>query len=361
VTQAATMLRSTQRRSTISDVARLANVSIATVSRVVNGSAPVAEETVQQVWQAIDTLNYMPSSAARSLAGRRTGSIGLFLPRTSGAFFASMLQGVETGVRESGFELLIHAHPQVAREASRPSSLAGLPLGEHNTDGILVFTDCLTDDEIHRLYLRGFPQVLLFRSAPPGVEIPCVNIENKAGARQLVDHLIEVHGRRRLGFLRGPVGNEDSSWRERGYLESLAAHDIPVDPELMSAGQFADASAQIAVEDWLGRGVAFDAVFTGDDDAATGVLLALRQAGLRVPEDVAVVGFDDLSYARLFVPSLTTVRAPIETAGLIAARQLIALIQTGSAEMHTLLPTEPVFRRSCGCSSQEERLLVERG
>ena len=349
VNQAVTTPRTAKRRSTISDVARLANVSIATVSRVVNASAPVAEEMVQQVWRAIDTLNYMPSSAARSLAGRRTGSIGLFLPRTSGAFFASMLQGVETGVRESGFELLIHAHPQVAREASGASNLAGLPLGEHNTDGILVFTDCLSDDEIHRQYLRGFPQVLLFRSAPPGVEVPCVNIENKAGARQLVDHLIEVHDRRRIGFLRGPAGNEDSYWRERGYLESLAGHDIPLDPELMSTGEFTDAPAQAAVEDWISRGVIFDAIFSGDDDAATGVFLALRQAGLRVPEDVSVAGFDDLSYSRLILPPLTTVRAPIEAAGLVAARQLTSLIQTGSAEMHTLLPTEPVIRQSCGC------------
>jgi DNA-binding LacI/PurR family transcriptional regulator len=350
VTQSAPKLRSAQRRPTISDVAKLANVSIATVSRVVNGSAPVADETVQQVWRAIDALNYMPSSAARSLAGRRTGSIGLFLPRTSGAFFASMLHGVETGVRESGFELLIHAHPQVAREAPSAGSLAGLPLGEHNTDGILVFTDCLSDAEIHRLFLRGFPQVLLFRSAPPGVEVPCVNVENKAGARQLVDHLIEVHGRQRIGFLRGPDGNEDTLWRERGYRESLEAHGIPVDPVLVASGCFTDDIAQAAVEDWLRRAVGFDAVFAGDDDAATGVLLALRQAGLRIPEDVSVVGFDDLSYARLIVPSLTTVRAPIETAGLLAARQLISLIQSGTAEMHTLLPTEPVIRQSCGCS-----------
>ena len=125
LTQSTTMLRTTQRRPTISDVARLANVSIATVSRVVNGSAPVAEETVQQVWRAIDTLNYMPSSAARSLAGRRTGSIGLFLPRTSGAFFASMLQGVETGVRESGFELLIHAHRRSRERLRAPATWQG--------------------------------------------------------------------------------------------------------------------------------------------------------------------------------------------------------------------------------------------
>ena len=348
--QSAPIPRTAQRRPTISDVAKMANVSIATVSRVVNGSAPVAEETAQQVWQAINTLNYMPSSAARFLAGRRSGSIGLYLSRTSTAFFASMMQGVEAGAREGGFELLIHAHPQVAREASRASSQVGLPFGEHNTDGILVFTDCLSDDEIHRFYLRGFPQVLLFRSAPPGVEVPCVNIENKAGARAIVDHLIEVHGRRRIGFFRGSAVSEDSLWRERGYLESLAAHGIAADPELLAVGAFTDEVAQAAVEDWLRRGVAFDAVFAGNDDAATGVLMALRQAGVRVPEDVSVSGFDDLSYARVFVPSLTTVRSPVEAAGLAAARQLISLIQTGSAEMHTLFPTEPVYRQSCGCA-----------
>ncbi len=125
VTQSMTMLRTTQRRPTISDVAKMANVSIATVSRVVNGSAPVADETAQQVWLAIDTLNFMPSSAARSLAGRRSGSIGLYLTRTSTAFFASMMQGVEAGAREGGFELLIHAHPQVAREASRDEQPGG--------------------------------------------------------------------------------------------------------------------------------------------------------------------------------------------------------------------------------------------
>lgn len=349
MTQAMTISRTTQRRPTISDVAKLANVSIATVSRVVNGSAPVAHETVEQVWRAIDELHYMPSSAARSLAGRRTGSIGLFLPRTSGAFFASMLHGVESGVRESGFDLLIHAHPEVARGTSRPASLAGLPLGEHNTDGVLVFTDCLTDDEIRLLCLRGFPQVLLFRSAPEGVEVPCVNIENKAGARQLVDHLIEVHGRRRIGFLRGPDGNEDSHWRELGYLDSLAAHGIPNDPDLFACGGFVDAQAQAAVADWLRRGVGFDAVFSGDDDAATGVMMALRQAGLHVPEDISVVGYDDLAFSRVVLPPLTTVRAPIEAAGLAAARQLTSLIQTGSAEIHTLLPTEMVIRQSCGC------------
>lgn len=335
-----------QHRPTIMDVAKLANVSISTVSRVVNSTAPVAEETAQQVWEAINALEYVPNAAARSLAGRRTGTIGLYLPQISGAFFASLLQGLEAGVRENGHDLLIHAHPRVA--SSR--QLAGLPLGAHNTDGLLVFTDCVPDAEIVRLHSRGYPQLLLFRSAPPDTQIPCVNIENKSGTRQLIDHLIEVHHCRRIVFLRGPAGNEDSEWREKGYRESLAAHDLPFDPDLMAEGDFEPAVAREAVTNLLHEGIRFDAIFAGDDEAATGVLMALRQAGLNVPGDVAVVGFDDLSYAAALTPPLTTVRIPLETIGLLAGRQLVSLIQTGAAELHTLLPNELVIRQSCGCS-----------
>lgn len=337
--------RLVQRRPTIMDVARLANVSISTVSRVVNNSAPVAEETTRQVWQAIKELEYMPNAAARSLAGRRTGTIGLYLPQISGAFFASLLHGLEAGVRENGHDLLIHAHPRVAPNGR----LVGLPLGAHNADGLLIFTDSVPDAEIIRLHALGYPLLLLFRSAPADAQIPCVNVENKAGARQLIDHLIEVHGCRRIVFLRGPAGNEDSEWREKGYREALASHDLPFDAGLMAEGGFEPAAAQHAIMDLLREGVRFDAVFAGDDDAATGVLMALRQAGLSVPGDVAVVGFDDLPYAAALTPPLTTVHVPLETIGLLAGRQLVSLIQTGSTELHTLLPNELVIRQSCGC------------
>ena len=321
-------------------------MSISTVSRVVNRSAPVAEATRQQVWQAIEALEYMPSAAARSLAGRRTATIGLYLPQISGAFFASLLQGLEAGVRENGYALLVRAHPRV----SRNGQLSGLPLGEHNTDGLLVFTDSLPDAEIVRLHGRGYPLLLLFRTAPAEAMVPSINVENKAGTRQLIDHLIEVHGYRRIAFLRGPAGNEDSAWREKGYRESLAAHGIPVDPELIGEGNFAPQDAQRIVADWLARGLHFDAVFAGDDEAATGALMAVRQAGLNVPDDLAVVGFDDLPYASALTPPLTTVRIPLETIGLLAGQQLVSLIQTGKAEPHILLPNELVIRQSCGCT-----------
>lgn len=337
--------RSAQRRPTILDVAKLANVSISTVSRVVNNSAPVAESTVQQVWQAIKALEYVPSAAARSLAGRRTATIGLYLPQISGAFFASLLHGLEIGVRGSGYDLLIHANPNV----SRNGQLASLPLGEHNADGLLIFTGCVPDAEIIRLHDRGYPLLLLFSTAPADAKIPCVNVENKSGTRQLINHLIEVHGYRQIAFLRGPVGNEDGDWREKGYKEALTAHGIPFNPDLIGAGNFAPEDAGQTVANWLRSGLQFDAIFAGNDDAATGALMALRQAGLNVPGDVAVVGFDDLPYASALTPPLTTVRVPVETIGLLASRQLVELIQTGTAELHTLLPNELVIRQSCGC------------
>jgi DNA-binding LacI/PurR family transcriptional regulator len=338
-------VRTARRRPTISDVARLAGVSISTVSRVVNGTGPVAEETVLQVREAITTLNYTPSAAARSLAGRSTKTIGLLLPQISGAFFAPMLLGIEVAARQGGFDLLVHAHGPQPANGHLP-----IPMGGHNTDGILVFTSCLGDHEITQLHREGVPQLLMFRSPPAGLEMPAIFFENQESTRKLVSHLIEVHGSRRVAFLQGPPGNEESAEREAGYRAALQSHGIKVDPELVGVGNFTEADARTTVESWLRRGLSFDAVFGGDDDAATGAIMVLRAAGRRIPEDVAVVGFDDVPYARLIEPPLTTVRAPIQEAGLQAARQLISLIQTGRADRMTRLPTQVVIRRSCGCA-----------
>lgn len=332
-------------RATISDVAKLAGVSIATVSRVMNDTAPVAGDTVEKVRQAMAMLSYTPQPAARTLAGRRTETVGLLLPQTGGAFFAPMLRGIELGLHGNGFDLLIYATTQDPDKGSR-----GLgPLGEHNTDGLLVFTNRLSDAEITRLHQRGFPLVLLHRTPPQGLDIPCVTFENKAGARRIVEHLIDVHGCRRIGFLTGPANNEDSTWRELGYCEALESHGIAFDPALVAEGGFDDILSQSAVRQWLADGVELDAIFAGDDEAASGAIIALNRAGKRVPADVAVVGFDDVPFAAHLLPPLTTVHAPIEIAGRVAAEQLVKLIQTGEAASFTILPTELVVRQSCGC------------
>jgi LacI family transcriptional regulator len=331
-------------RATIADVAELAGVSIATVSRVINKSGQVAESTASRVQSAIMELNFAPHPAARGLASRKTNHIGLILREITGEFFQPMLRGIEAGTRDHGFDLLIHCTHRLPDQAV-PNSY---PLSEHNSDGLLVFADSLDEAEITRLHRAQFPLVLLHRSSPPGLNIPCVTVENKSGARQLVDYLIEERGRRHIAFLAGPDGHEDSYWREMGYREALAAHNIPFDPALLGVGGFDEHEARIGVQTLLGRGVKIDAIFTGDDDSAIGVLSYLKEVGIRVPEDIAVVGFDDIPLARHLIPPLTTVRAPIETAAREAVNQLVRLIRTGEAEQLVLLPTELVIRNSCG-------------
>lgn len=334
---------------TIQDVARRAGVSISTVSRVINQSATVSDQKSIRVQQAIEELNFRPRAAARILASRKTDTIGLLLPIISGDFFAGMLRGIERGLIEGGYDLLVHS----TFLESRPDSPSKRILGEHNTDGLIVFSDSLNDQELVRLHQLGFPVVLLHRSSPPGLSIPSITVENKNGTRNMIEHLITVHNRRRIVFLRGPEAHEDTHWREIGYRQALEQYGIEFDPALVGEGNFTDRDAQDAIEALLVDGVTFDAVFAGDDEAASGVLRALRWAGIRVPDDVAVVGFDDSSLASHLVPQLTTVDAQVETAGFTAAQQLVRLIKTGEADEITLLPTRLVIRRSCGCHYSE--------
>ena len=331
--------------ATIADVAKKAGVSIATVSRVVNGNTPVISATAERVQAAIADLNYVPRAAARVLASRRTNALGLLLPEIGGWFFPSMLRGIEAAAREAGFDLLIHTV-----EASYPLNASRRALGMHNTDGLIIFTNSVEKTSLVHLRQSGFPIVLLHQTPPETLDIPVITIENKSGAQKLVDHLIEVHHCRRIAFLQGPDGHEDSEWRERGYRESLEALDIPFEPSLVAIGKFDEVSAAAAVDQWLVDGLDFDALFSGDDDAAIGVLSALQRAGRRIPDDVAVVGFDDVPVARFLSPPLTTVRAPTEQVGREAVGQLVRLIRGERPEPLILLPTELVIRKSCGCS-----------
>jgi LacI family transcriptional regulator len=163
----------------------------------------------------------------------------------------------------------------------------------------------------------------------------------------MVEHLVRC-GHERIAFLAGAAENEDSYWRERGYREALAAHHIRFDPELLAIAGFNTEPAAAIVGQWIGEGKKIDAIFAADDVSARGALQAIHAAGLRVPEDIAVVGFDDDLLSKYISPPLTTVRAPIEEAGRAAATQLLHLIRNEPAASLTLLPTELVIRESCG-------------
>jgi DNA-binding LacI/PurR family transcriptional regulator len=339
-------MNSFRKKTTISDVAERAGVSIATVSRVLNGNTSVVEETAQRVREAIEELKFIPRTAARMLASSKTNTIGLILSEIGGAFFPMLLKGVEAETRVAGYELLIHstqgAHPDQRK-----------PLGEHNTDGLLVFTSSLELNELRRLHNVNFPVVLMHQTPPVELNIPVITIENKDGAVMLVDHLIDKHGRRRIVYMQGPEEHEDSQWRERGYCESLETHNIPFDPALVVVGGFDEDQAFTSIQKMLAEGIEFDAVFAGDDDAAIGVYRALKMAGRIIPDDVAVVGFDDVQFARYISPALTTIRAPIEEVGREAVRQMVRLLNGEQAQSLVLMRTELIIRNSCGCISKE--------
>jgi len=345
--------------ATIGDVAQKAGVSIATVSRVLNQTVNVSDGTATRVQRAIDELGYVPQAAARNLARRKTNTIGLLLPDIASDFFFPILRGSEIAARQAGFDLLIAIQPLEAlrgKNDANPRSTGGNPrstggnlLGSHNTDGLLVFAGDLDEEMLARLPGPDFPIVLLYHSAPQGSNITSIVVENRNGARRLVEHLIEVHHCRRIAFLRGPDGNEDSQWREQGYRLALSTHHLEFDERLVATGAFEEALGRAAVEGLIRQGIQFDAIFAGDDDTAIGCLSALNQAGLRVPQDVALVGFDDLTPARYLNPPLTTVRAPTEQVGHEAVLQLVQRIRCGQAEPMVLLPTELVIRQSCGC------------
>ena len=334
----------TAQRSNISDVARQARVSISTVSRVLNGTAPVDEETAERVRSAVAALHYIPHAAARTLASRRTNTLGLLLLDIGGEFYTPLLHGIEAVASQAGFDLLIHSTSTAQAGKSGHRALA-----EHNTDGLLVFTDALNDAELIRLHEIGFPVVLMHQSPPKDISIPMITIENQVGAQKVVDHLIEIHRFRRIVLVQGPAQNEDSEQREKGYRQSLKKHGLAFDPALVLLGGFESNQAQAVMRQFLASGTQFEAVFTGDDDNAVGVMQALREAGLRIPEDVAVAGFDDSSFARILTPPLTSVRSPLEQVGREAVRNLIRLIRGEQVEMRLVLPTELIIRQSCGC------------
>lgn len=332
---------------TIRDVAREAGVSVATVSRYINKNAPVSTEVAERLHNVMSEMRYVPHAAARNLASRKTRVIGLLLNNLHNDFFVPLLNGVEAVVRQKEYNLIVATYHANSRDHMQP------PIGPHNTDGLLVFSDGLMDDDLTSLNSKGFPMVLVHRTPPSQSSIPSVTVENLEVTKMLVDHLIKEHGKRRILFLRGPVNQEDSVRREAGYKAALEANGIPVDENLILNGDFERDIAYKVMNEFLDneKHVAFDSVFTGDDDAAIGVLKSLHEHCVRIPEDVAVIGFDDLGFAPFLNPPLTTVRAPTERVGTIATERLFGLLENQPSDEVIILPTEIIYRRSCGCES----------
>ncbi len=329
---------------TIRDVAKHAAISVATVSRFINQKAPVSQDVAERIQQVMLDLHYVPHATARLLATRQTKTIGLIVHNIHTDFFVPLLTGIESVVSKNQYNLLVATYKSPVRRNSQP------PIGAHNTDGMLIFADSLSEEHLTHLSLNDFPLVLIHRTPPANLKIPCVTVENKTATHKIIDHLIEVHNRRAIIFLNGPHEQEDTCWRQQGYCDSLEAHGIPIDQNLIMDGEFSGEIAYEKIKKLIAENkIPFNAIFSGNDDAAIGALTALQEADLRVPGDVSVVGFDDSRLSPFLNPPLTTVRAPTTEVGRCAANLLFNLINNQLVEPITLLPTEITIRRSCGC------------
>ena len=329
---------------TIRDVANQAGVSVATVSRYNNHSASVSNKISTRIQQVMDELNFVPLKAARNLATRKTGTVGLLSFSVEYGFFGPLVAGLEKALKENGYNLLIATYRADMGEDITP------PIGPHNADGVVVFSNTLSEERLAEWYGTHFPVVLVHRSAPEGLPIPCVNVENEAASYRIVEHLIEVHGRKQIVFVRSPRYQEDAHCREMAYKAALKAHSIAFDPDLILGGDYNRSEARQAMQNFLTNNPPhFNAVFAGDDDLAVSVISALQSNGIKVPEDVAVVGFDDQRFASLMVPALTTVHAPTEEVGRVAGQQMLKLLEGQEADCMSVLPTRVIYRQSCGC------------
>lgn len=332
-----------KRRPTSADVAALAQVSRTTVSFVLNDRAGIRipDETRERVLRAAATLDYHPNSVARQLVRGASRSVGLVLRQTpeqvaNDGLLAETLRGLASAVRAAEHRVLLETLvPGEGHYANLVRS--------GRADGLIISGPRYDDQELVDLARDGFPVVI--QGSLPGLDVPSVDVDNAAGARLAVEHLLALGHRRIACITNAPLAYTAASERVAGYREALAAANVAEDPALLAEGGFDAASGHRAIAEILSR-TGFDAVFVASDVVAIGAIAGLRDAGLSVPGDVSVVGFDAIPLAAYLDPPLTTVSVPAHDLGLAAGRAILDRIAGRPVAGRTLLPTELIVRAS---------------
>ena len=314
--------------STIERVARKAGVSASTVSRILNGTAVVSQAKKQAVDDAIASLGFVPNPMARGLAGGRSLSVGVVTQAIDSPFYGAALRGIEDALDPAGYSpLFVSGHWNEAAEARCIDVLRS-----RRVDGIIVLTGRLTDQALAAAAL-SLPLVVTGRNlAGPGLF--SLNFDNFEGGRQATRHLLDL-GHRHIAFIAGDQDHPDATERLRGYRAALEAAGIAFDPTLVVPGEYHEVSGMMAVNRLLEGQQHFTAIFAANDQMAFGAALGLQRRSLRVPEDVSLVGFDDLPTSGYAIPPLSTVHQPAYELGQLAATAMLQLLagETPSVEM----------------------------
>lgn len=322
--------------ATIKDVALLSGVSVATVSRVINNSPKASQESREAVFKAMAELQYHPNANARALANQATQTLGLIVADVSDPFFGAMVKAAEQVAQATGHLLLVgNGYHDAKKEKIMIEQLI-----RQRCSGLIVHAKMLPDDDL-RLFMSQVPSMVLVNRILPSFEARCISLDDRYGSWLATRHLI-LEGHRKIGFLCSNHDISDSHDRLQGYIDALVEHEIPVDERLITRAEPDERGGEDAMAELLGRTRDITGVICYNDSMAAGALSVLNDNAISVPNDISLIGFDDVLIARYLHPKLTTVRYPVTAMATQAAQLALALAKGETipdAVTNTMMPT----------------------
>lgn len=323
----------------IAEIARICNVSKATVSRVINDSPTgVGEETRKRVKQVMEELNYRPNVLARGVAVSRSFMIGVIVPDVSNFFYPRIIRGISDYLEKHGYSMIVcNSDYDPEKEAKLLMSLV-----DRRVDGVILCSGYSNKAFLEQYRKYQVPLVLLGRTFDSSVSNASITGDNVKGAKKAASYLIRG-GNRRIVYVEGKTEISGSRQRLTGYKEALSEHQIPFDPKLLLSGDYSIEFGRQAARELLEKKIAFDAVMTGSDLIAIGLVSGLLDAGIRIPEDVEVMGFDNIELAEVFRPALSTVSKPHYQMAQYLAEQIVRIIEGEEPELAHVV-VEPMLK-----------------
>jgi LacI family transcriptional regulator len=329
------------KKATIFDVARLAGVSISSVSRVINNSVNVKSNIKTRILSAIDKLNYRPSLIAQGLARKNMKTIAIIITDITNPFFTQLVHGAESKTNEYGYNLIFCNTDESAEKEAKYIRI----LSNNMAAGFIISATRMTNENIYELKKTDVPFVMINRYLS-GDDSPCVRTDFNAGSQLAVSHLVEI-GREKILLLNGPANSQAGHLREEGYINAVAKHGLLYNPDLNRSYQPTVEGGFNGIIEALEIGTKFDALIAYNDLMAVGALDALRNRGIKVPDDIAVVSFDDTILATHTYPTLTSIRQDSELLGRLAVEMLISIVEGKELKVRDLvIKPELIIRES---------------
>ncbi|MBN2601943.1 MAG: LacI family DNA-binding transcriptional regulator [Candidatus Marinimicrobia bacterium] len=336
----------------IVDVAKLAGVSTATVSRVINETGKVKITTRRKVLNAIKELKFSPNISAQVLQSKQSKIIGMVFPDASSIYFSEIIRGIINYVNKYGFQIIISS----AHDEEEELKTAARFLNGRTVDGLVMMAPSLTNEELFNIPINHNTPVVFISVPPEKAGMTTIVLDNCNSAKAMTKHLIKL-GHQQIAFIHGSAHNYDSKKRYSGYIQALKEENIPKSYIFESEGNFTEDSGYKACQVLLQKNPHPTAIFAANDAMAIGAIEAVKDSGLRVPEDIAIVGFDDISTSQYITPALTTVKVPLYEMGQLVGKTLLQKINSDSKEHLTVaeqivIPLEIIIRESCGVKLQ---------